>query len=324
VSRPDGQLRFDGRVAIVTGAGGGLGREYAFLLASRGASVVVNDLGTTVGGDGYDEARAQAVVSEIKAEGGRAVANIETVTTTTGAEAIVRSATEAFGGVDIVINNAGISAFRPFGELSLEEFDRHVAVHLGGSFNVTRAAWPHMVRCGYGRVVMTASSAIFGLADLEAYASAKSGLIGLGRSLALSGEPHGIKVNVVAPAAATRMWSQSGAPPADLVARMRPHQPAGLVTLLSHEDCPVSGEMYRAAGGLITRLFIGETDGVFAETPEEIASRFVEIHDTRNFFVPADSSEINARAASRLSEARPVGGRTRQLGECVNEDPRVH
>lgn len=297
-----GELRFDGRVAVVTGAGGGLGRAYALLLASRGAKVVVNDLGTSVAGDGRDAERAPAVVAEIAAAGGRAVASSDSVATTAGAEAIIATALDAFGTVDIVINNAGISVFRPFGELTLEEFERHVDVHLNGSFSVTRAAWPHMVQQGYGRVVMTASSAIFGLAALEAYSSAKAGLIGLARSLAQSGAPHGIRVNVIVPAAATRMWSQAGAPPAETVARMRPEQVAALVGFLCHERCGSSGELYRAAGGRVSRVFMAETDGVFAVTPEEVAARVDEIGDVRRFFVPADSADINARAVELLEK----------------------
>jgi len=196
---------FDGRVAVVTGAGRGLGRSYARLLAERGASVVVNDLGGSIEGDGADAGPAQSVVEEIVAAGGRAVADTHDVSTQAGGEAIIDAAIEHFGRIDIVVNNAGIIRWAGLPEVDLANLEAHLAVHLVGSFNTTRAAWPHFVEQGYGRVVLTTSSGLFGFDNNLSYAAAKAGVVGLARSAKLAGEPHGIKVNLIAPAAQTRM-----------------------------------------------------------------------------------------------------------------------
>jgi NAD(P)-dependent dehydrogenase (short-subunit alcohol dehydrogenase family) len=292
-----GQLGFDGRVAVVTGAGRGLGRAYARLLAERGASVVVNDLGGTVSGNGSDSTPASSVVTEISDAGGTALADSNDVATAEGAKAIVDSALEHFGRVDVVVNNAGIMRWAGFPEADAENLARHWAVHVGGSFNVTRAAWPQMVGQGYGRVVMTTSSGMFGLPNNTSYATAKAGVVGLARSLATAGAAHDIKVNLVAPAAMTRMapgssdaaGSDQGGEESD---PMSPHLVAPIVAFLAHEACPVSGEIYAAGAGRFARIFVACTPGYVVPrsdpSVEDVASNWEIINDEKDYFVPSD------------------------------------
>lgn len=291
------ELRFEGRVAVVTGAGRGLGRAYAHMLARRGAQVVVNDLGTSVAGTGRDPGTAREVVDEIEGEGGVAVANGEDVSTEAGADSIVATAIDAFGRLDVLINNAGIVAYRRFEDVKIDEFIRHVDVHLVGSFNLSRSAWGHMVRQRYGRIVMTVSSAIFGRPDLVPYASAKAGVVGLGRSLAVAGADNGIRVNMVSPFASTRMWPGSTSlPDAEGKEEWLPEQVAQLVAFLAHEECPANGEIYRAAAGRVSRVFLAETTGAFVQNAEAIRDDLTEINDEQGYFVARDSVHLNERA----------------------------
>jgi NAD(P)-dependent dehydrogenase (short-subunit alcohol dehydrogenase family) len=280
-----------------------MGRTHALLLAARGAKVVVNDLGGAIDGTGEDAGPAQAVVDEIKAGGGDAVASTESVTRAEGAEAIVGAAIERFGSVDIVVNNAGILTSHQVPTSGIEDMQRHLDVHLLGSFNVTRAAWPHMAERKYGRVIMTTSCGIFGAPLLASYGAAKAGLIGLARNLATAGVEHGIKVNLVAPYAKTRMAD----PDIDINADARsevtedeaqatvfdlllPEHVSAVVAFLAHESCPVNGEIYAAGGGRVARIFIGETDG-FAKadlTPEDVAEHLDAIQDETGYYVPPD------------------------------------
>ncbi len=195
---------FEGRVAVVTGAGRGIGRAYALLLADRGASVVVNDLGGSKSGVGADAGVASSVATEIVAAGGTAIADNSDVADVAGGRALIDSAIAQFGRLDILINNAGIIRWAGLPEADAENLATHLGVHVAGSFNTTRAAWPHMVEKGYGRIVMTTSSGLFGLPENLSYATAKGAVIGLARSLATAGAPHRIKVNLIAPAAYTR------------------------------------------------------------------------------------------------------------------------
>jgi NAD(P)-dependent dehydrogenase (short-subunit alcohol dehydrogenase family) len=280
---------FEGRVAVITGSGRGIGRAYALLLASRGARVVVNDLGGSMQGVGVDAVVAETVVSEIEAAGGTALADENDVASAQGAQALIDATVDRFGRLDILINNAGIIKWAGLPDVDLDNLERHLAVHVLGSFNTTRAAWPHMVEQGYGRIVMTTSSGIFGLPKNLSYATAKGGVIGLTRSIATMSEAHGIKVNLIAPAALTRMAGPD-ADPDDNSSPMAPGQVAPLVAFLAHEACPVNGEMYAAGAGRFARIFIASTPGYVAAEPtiEDIARHWDEINDEKGYVVPSD------------------------------------
>src|SRR6516165_7988957 len=252
-------LGFDGKVAIITGAGGGLGRAHALELARRGALVVVNDLGGTVDGTGADASAAQKVVDEVKAAGGEAVANHDSVSTPEGGEAIVQAAIDAFGRVDIVINNAGILRDKSFHNMTPDLVDPVFDVHLKGAFNVTRPAWIRFREQGYGRVVNTSSGAgVFGNFGQTNYGAAKMGLVGFTRVLAVEGAKNNIKANAIAPVAKTRMTEELLGPVAD---KLGPEFVTPVVTYLAHESCPVSGEVYSVGGGRVARVFVGVTPG---------------------------------------------------------------
>jgi len=290
------EFNFDGRVAVVTGAGRGLGRAYARLLADRGAKVVVNDLGGSMDGEGQDEGPAQKVVEQITAAGGTAVADTNDVSTEAGGEAIVDTALETFGRIDILVNNAGIIRWGGLPEVDLANLERHLDVHLIGSFNTMRAAWPYFIDQQYGRVVLTTSTGMLGLNNNLSYAAAKSGTIGLARSAKLAGEPHNIKVNLIAPAAMTRM---GGGDAEDGEAQPTPGQPympsaavAPMVAYLAHETCPVNGEIYTAGASRFARLFIASTEGHVHHdgepTIEDVATNWTQINDETGYYVPAD------------------------------------
>ncbi|WP_060887904.1 SDR family NAD(P)-dependent oxidoreductase [Streptomyces caniscabiei] len=289
------EFSFEGRVAVVTGAGRGIGRAHARLLAERGAKVVVNDLGGSMEGEGTDVGPAQKVVDEIVAAGGVAVADTHDVSTPAGGEAIIGSALESFGRIDILVNNAGIIRYAGLPGIDAENLERHLAVHLLGSFNTMRAAWPHFVEQRYGRVVLTTSCGIFGLDNNLSYAAAKGGTLGMARSAKLAGEPHNIKVNLIAPAAMTRMGGGPDTDDAEPVPGM-PYMPSSavspMVAYLAHESCPVNGEVYTAGAGRFARLFIGSTEGYVHQdgptTVEDVAANWDTINDEKGYYVPAD------------------------------------
>jgi NAD(P)-dependent dehydrogenase (short-subunit alcohol dehydrogenase family) len=254
------ELRYDGRVAVVTGAGHGLGRQHALELAARGAKVVVNDLGGDRSGVGASAGPAQEVVDEIKKNGGEAVANPDNVATPEGAQAIVQTALDAFGKIDIVINNAGILRDRSFKNMTVEEFDAVIAVHLRGSFLVSSAAWPHLRENGYGRIVNTSSPAgLFGNFGQANYATAKMGLVGFTKTLAQEGAKYDIKANAIAPVAWTRMTEDLL--PADFADKLGVDQVTPLVAFLVHESNQDTGEVYTVGGGRIAKIFVAEGPG---------------------------------------------------------------
>ncbi|MBJ7466845.1 MAG: SDR family NAD(P)-dependent oxidoreductase [Mycolicibacterium sp.] len=273
------QLRFDDRVAVITGGGRGLGREYALLLASRGARIVVNDPGGSLTGDGLDEGPAHDVAREIIAAGGQAVASTESVATPDGGKAIIDAAIANFGRIDILIHNAGIVRRGSLKELSYQDFESVLDVHLRGAFHVVRPAFPLMCAAGYGRIVLTSSiGGLYGNHSVANYASAKAGLVGLTNVAALEGAAEGVTCNAIIPGAVTRMaegLDTSAYPPmgSDLVA------PA--VGWLAHESCSVSGELFVAIAGRVARAFIAETPGVYQPSwsIEDVATNIDAIRD---------------------------------------------
>ena len=255
------QIDFDGRVAIVTGAGGGLGRQHALLLASRGAKVVVNDLGGGRDGSGGGSEMADQVVQEIVDAGGQAVADYDGVHTWEGGQRIVQTAIDAFGRVDIVVNNAGILRDVSFAKLEEEQLDLVLKVHLYGAFHVTRAAWPHLREQGYGRVINTTSgSGLYGNFGQSNYSAAKLGQVGLTRTLAHEGAKYGINANVIAPIAKSRMTED--VMPAQLLERLEPEYVSPLVGYLASEACQDTGRIYSVGGGYIARVAIVEGEGI--------------------------------------------------------------
>jgi NAD(P)-dependent dehydrogenase (short-subunit alcohol dehydrogenase family) len=272
-------LRFDDRVAIITGGGRGLGREYALLLASRGAKVVVNDPGGSLAGDGADSAPAQDVVDEITSAGGEAIAVTDSVATAEGGRAIIDTAVERFGRVDILIHNAGTVRRGSLKEMSYDDFEAVLDVHLRGAFHVVRPAFPLMCEAGYGRVVLTSSiGGLYGNHEVANYAAAKAGILGLCNVVALEGAAEGVACNAIVPGAVTRMaegLDTSAYPPmgADLVA------PA--VGWLAHESCSVTGEFFVAIAGRLARAVVAESSGVYQPswTVEEVGEQIDRIRD---------------------------------------------
>ena len=285
-------LGFDGKVAVITGAGGGLGRSHALELAKRGALIVVNDLGGSVDGTGEDASAAQKVVDEITAAGGEAVANHDSVATPEGGKAIVQTAIDAFGRVDIVINNAGILRDKSFHNMTPDLVDAVLDVHLRGAFNVSQPAYVHMREQKYGRIVSTASAAgIFGNFGQANYGAAKMGLVGFTRVLAVEGAKNNIKANAIAPVAKSRMTEDLMG---DLVDRFGPEYVSPLVAWLAHADVPVTGEAYSVGAGHVARIFIGVTEGYTNTgdlTAEDIRDHFEKIRDEDGYTVPANLNE---------------------------------
>ncbi|HKX76310.1 MAG TPA: SDR family NAD(P)-dependent oxidoreductase [Acidimicrobiia bacterium] len=282
-------ITFDGRVVVVTGAGGGLGRSYAREMARRGARVVVNDLGGAVDGSGSTHRAADVVVEEIREAGGEAVASHDSVSLPEGGEAIVATALDTFGSVDVVINNAGILRDRSFANLTLEELHGVLDTHLKGAFYVSMPAFRVMKERGYGRFVHTSSNAgIFGNFGQANYGAAKAGLVGLSNVLAIEGAKYGILSNVIAPIARTRMTEQLLGPLAEMV---DPDQVMPMVVYLASEANQLTHEIFTAGGGRFGRIFIGTNRGWFAGPKvvppvEEVAAHLDEIRDVSDYEIP--------------------------------------
>jgi NAD(P)-dependent dehydrogenase (short-subunit alcohol dehydrogenase family) len=298
------EITFDGRVAIVTGAGGGLGRTYALELARRGAKVVVNDLGGSVDGTGGEHTAAQKVVDEIKAAGGEATPNYDSVSTPEGGENIVKTAVDAYGKVDVVINNAGILRDKSFAKLTWEDLDAVLDVHLKGAFYVSQPAFKIMKENGYGRFVFTASNAgVFGNFGQTNYGAAKMGLVGLSNIIAIEGEKAGIKSNVLCPVAATRMTMELLG---DFASQLEPELVTPLVTFLASEACDRTHEIFSAAGGRYARVFIGLAPGWYGgkgyvPTAEDVLDNLDQIEKQDGYIVPGSVGDELGALVSTLS-----------------------
>jgi NAD(P)-dependent dehydrogenase (short-subunit alcohol dehydrogenase family) len=279
------EMRFDGRTAIVTGAGGNpsMGRCHAMLLAERGANVVVNDIGNP-GVPHYDgSSSAEAVAREIVAAGGKAVASNHSVASEEGAKTIVQTAIDAFGGVDILVNNAAISVASPIYEMSSAHVRQHIDVNLMGQIWLIRAVWPHMRAAGYGRIVNIGSGAFGGMVPMSVYGTTKGGVFSLTRGIALEGAPFGIKANTVHPGAFTRMLFSQHAAASSIYQFAKDNLPPELtspvIAFLAHQNCPVSGETFDSLGGEVRRIYIAQTKGISdpALTIESLAARWDEV-----------------------------------------------
>jgi NAD(P)-dependent dehydrogenase (short-subunit alcohol dehydrogenase family) len=300
------EIRFDGRVAVITGAGGGLGKTYALMLARRGASIVVNDLGGAADGTGGGSSMADATVKEITEAGGKAVANYDSVATPEGGASIIQTALDNFGKVDILVNNAGILRDKSFLKLQPADLEAVLAVHLKGGFYVTQPAFASMKENGYGRIVFAASGAgIFGNFGQTNYGAAKMGLVGLSNVLAVEGAKYNIKSNVIAPIAKTRLTEQLLG---GLGEALDPRYVTPLVAFLCSEQCDLTHEIFDIGGGRYARIFVGLGKGWVAPrdtipSPEDIAANLDAIRQTGGFTIP-DSIAGETQAIVEALKAR--------------------
>jgi NAD(P)-dependent dehydrogenase (short-subunit alcohol dehydrogenase family) len=303
-------IRLDGRVALITGAGRGLGRAYALELAARGAAVVVNDPGLNLrGDDAGDRGPAEEVAAEVRNAGGRALADFGSVTDPGDADRMVRRAVDAFGRLDILVNNAGNNRRSVFANIDPGDFASVIDVHVNGTFRVTRAAWPVMARQGYGRIVFTTSQVgFYGKIDSVSYGTAKAAVIGLMHGLRLSAEPAGIKVNCISPFAVTRMGDVF---PKEISALIDPSQVAAAVALLAAEECPFSGEILIAGGGHFALARTMETRGIDIDDPKQVSAealraRIAEIGDFDQPLIYADALKAVGATFDRVKRVAGI------------------
>ncbi|MGQ9475548.1 MAG: SDR family oxidoreductase [Actinomycetota bacterium] len=299
------EIRFDGRVAVVTGAGGGLGREYALLLASRGCKVVVNDLGGAVDGTGAATTAAEKVVQEIKDAGGEAVPNFDSVADWEGAQNIIKTAIDNYGKIDILINNAGILRDKSFLKMELEDYEKVIAVHLNGTFYCSKAAWPYMRENNYGRIVSAASAAgVYGNFGQANYGAAKMGIIGLMHVLKQEGAKYNILCNTIVPIAGTRMTAT--VLPPNLVEILKPEYVAPMVVWACSDRCTFSGYTFVAGAGYFSRtafmegpgVFFDPSQGITLEMIDENIDKIVSLEGARTF---ENATEQTGQALSKLN-----------------------
>ncbi|MDD5748168.1 MAG: SDR family oxidoreductase [Actinomycetota bacterium] len=299
------EIRFDGRVAVVTGAGGGLGRAHSLLLASRGAKVVINDLGGTFDGTGADKTPAEKVCDEIRAQGGEAVPNYSSVATWEGAQEIIKTAVDNFGKIDILINNAGILRDKSMLKMEIEDWDKVMKVHLYGTFYCTKAAFPIMRENSYGRIVSTASAAgIYGNFGQTNYGAAKMGIAGLTNTVKLEGAKYNIKANTIVPIAGTRLTAT--VMPPQVVEKLKPEYVSPVVAYLCSEQCELTGAICTAGAGYFSRAAIVEGPGVFFDdpdnvTPDDIVAKLSEITSLEG---AKEYDSANAQTAYALSHLK--------------------
>ncbi|MDO4592842.1 MAG: SDR family oxidoreductase [Comamonadaceae bacterium] len=302
-------LSFEGQVAIVTGAGGGLGREHALALARRGAKVVVNDLGGAVDGSGGSVSAAQAVVDEIRAMGGEAIANGASVTDFAAVQAMVQQAVDTWGRVDILVNNAGILRDKSFAKMDMEDFRLVVDVHLMGAANCCKAVWPHMQAQNYGRIVMTTSSSgLYGNFGQSNYGAAKMAQVGLMQTLSIEGAKYGIRVNALAPTAATRMTE--GLMPEAVLAALKPEAVVPAMLVLAHTSAPNRTILCAGAGGF-EAAHITLTQGIHVaiadDAPEQLAAQLSAVTNREDEQVPQSGAAQGQLEVGKAMAARPIG-----------------
>ena len=300
------QIDFKGRVAIVTGAGGGLGRQHALALAARGARVLVNDLGGDVHGAGGSVGAAQAVVNEIVAAGGEAIANGASVTDYAAVQSMVQQAIDAWGRVDVLVNNAGILRDKSFAKMEMDDFRLVVEVHLMGAAHCCKAVWPHMVAQKYGRIVMTTSSTgLYGNFGQSNYGAAKLALVGLMQTLGIEGEKNNIHVNALAPTAATRMTE--GLLPEQVLAQIQPEAVVPAMLVLAHESAPTR-TILCAGAGTFEAAHITLTQGIHlglgADVPEQLAARLAEVTDRTGEQIPQSGAAQGTNEVGKALAAR--------------------
>lgn len=299
-------LDFSGRVAIVTGAGNGLGRQHALALAARGAKVLVNDLGGTVNGVGGSPVAAQAVVDEIVAAGGTALANGASVTDFDAVQAMVQQAVDAWGRVDILVNNAGILRDKSFAKMTIDDFRQVMDVHVMGAVHCCKAAWPHMVAQHYGRIVMTTSSSgLYGNFGQANYGAAKMALVGLMQTLSIEGAKHGIRVNCLAPTATTRMTEDLFPP--DLLQAFNAEAVTPAVLVMASESAP-NRAILCAGAGSFESAHIDLTEGVYIgtlpDTAERLADQLGAVLDRNRDRVPQSGAEQGSLEVAKARQAQ--------------------